>query len=179
VQWVGIDGYGSSTVEQDGTETSCANGTPQYVAWYEMYGDASVNSGYQVSLPTGTYPVFPGDVMNSSVNVSGGVWTLQVIDSTQAWTYSTTVTTSAPLQSSAEVIIETPGICTPTCTTATLANFGSDTFSNISVSVAGVPGAITASSYVALEIDVSSTVLALPGSLNPADTAFTDTWENP
>jgi len=142
-----------------------------------MYGDASVNNGYQVSLSPGTYPVHPGDVISASVNVSAGVWTLQVTDTTQAWTFSTNVTTSAPLQASAEVIVETPGICTTTCTDSALTDFGSETFSNVSVSVSGVAGPITLSSYFALEI-YTTQVLAMSGSLNPAGTAFTDTWEN-
>src|ERR1700722_9808224 len=40
--WVGLDGYGSSTVEQTGTSVSCATGTPQYYGWWEFYpADAS------------------------------------------------------------------------------------------------------------------------------------------
>jgi uncharacterized repeat protein (TIGR02543 family) len=177
VQWVGIDGYGSSSVEQDGTDTDCIDGIAQYGAWYEMFGDASVNNGYQVSLSSGTYPVLPGDVISASVNVSGGVWTLHLADATEGWTFSTNVTTSAPQQTSAEVIVETPGICTPTCTVAALADFGSETFSNVSVSASGVAGPITQLNYFALEI-YTTQVLALSGSLNPAGTAFTDTWEN-
>ena len=178
VQWVGIDGWGSSSVEQDGTETNCFDGTPVYGAWYEMYGDINVNGGYQVGLSTGAYPVIAGDSISSSVSVSGGVWTLQVTDSTEGWAFSTNVTTSAPAQASAEVIVEAPGICTGSCSTAALADFGSATFTNVSVSGSGVAGAITASNYYAVEITVGSVVLALPGSLNPAGTAFTDTWES-
>ena len=56
-QWIGIDGAQSQTVEQDGTESDCFGGTPNYDAWYEMYGDNNVNSGYEVELQPGTYPV--------------------------------------------------------------------------------------------------------------------------
>ena len=35
--WVGIDGYGSSSVEQTGVATDCSSGHPVYQAWYEMY----------------------------------------------------------------------------------------------------------------------------------------------
>src|SRR4051794_7230508 len=40
--WVGIDGDGSSTVEQTGVATDCSSGRPVYQAWYEMYPAAPV-----------------------------------------------------------------------------------------------------------------------------------------
>ena len=35
--WVGIDGYSSSSVEQDGTLVECYRGTAYYYTWWEMY----------------------------------------------------------------------------------------------------------------------------------------------
>src|SRR5580692_3311552 len=35
--WVGLDGLGSSSVEQVGIEADCTGSTAQYYAWYEMY----------------------------------------------------------------------------------------------------------------------------------------------
>jgi len=35
--WVGLDGFGSSTVEQLGTGIECSHGRPVSYAWYEMY----------------------------------------------------------------------------------------------------------------------------------------------
>ena len=35
--WVGIDGYGSNTVEQIGTDSDCSGGNAVYYAWYEFY----------------------------------------------------------------------------------------------------------------------------------------------
>jgi hypothetical protein len=35
--WVGLDGFGSRTVEQVGTSVDCSGGRPVYYAWYEMY----------------------------------------------------------------------------------------------------------------------------------------------
>ena len=35
--WVGLDGDGSSTVEQIGTLAYSVNGSVSYYAWYEMY----------------------------------------------------------------------------------------------------------------------------------------------
>ena len=68
-QWIGIDGYSSDTVEQDGKGASCQAGTPYYNAWYEMYGDEAVDDGYEVPLSNSGYPVSPGDAMIASVEL--------------------------------------------------------------------------------------------------------------
>jgi hypothetical protein len=42
-QWVGLDGYSSNTVEQEGVTGLCdSSGTPTYYAWYEMFPQAPV-----------------------------------------------------------------------------------------------------------------------------------------
>src|SRR3984885_7556897 len=56
--WVGLDGYSSDSVEQDGTDTDCVNGKPQYYGWYETYPNPSYNFGSTVQ---------PGDTMTASV----------------------------------------------------------------------------------------------------------------
>jgi uncharacterized repeat protein (TIGR02543 family) len=178
VQWVGIDGWNSSTVEQDGTETSCAGSTPQYSAWYEMYGDASVNGGYMVTLSTSLYHVSPGNSMTASVLMAGGQWTLKVVDNTAGWTFSTVITSSAPTAVSAEVITESPGVCTSSCSEASLADFGTVTFTNISVtsSTTGT-GSITSSTATAVECNDSNNLTMMsPGVLSGGGTSFTDTW---
>ena len=178
VQWVGIDGAGSSTVEQDGTATNCAGATPQYDAWYEMYGDASVNNGWMVPLSTSLYPVSPGNSMTASVLSSGDQWTLKVVDNTAGWTFSTVITSSAPAAVSAEVITESPEVCTGSCTEAPLADFGTVTFTNASVtsSTTGT-GSITSSAVMAVECnDGNNLTMMSPGILSGGGTSFTDTW---
>jgi uncharacterized repeat protein (TIGR02543 family) len=180
VQWVGIDGDGSSTVEQDGTETSCSGSTPEYSAWYEMYGDNSVNGGYMVPLSTSTYHVAPGNSISASVLLSGGEWTLQVTDATAGWTFSTVIAnpTPAPLAVSAEVIVESPEVCSGTCSEASLANFGTVTFTNASITSSSTgTGSLTSDSVTALECnDSSNNVMMSPGILSGGGTTFTDTW---
>jgi uncharacterized repeat protein (TIGR02543 family) len=181
VQWVGIDGYGSSTVEQDGTTTDCIGTTASYGAWYEMYGDANVNSGYSVNLPTNTYPVAPGNAMSASVSYAAGEWTLDIADTSVGWTFSIVIATPSPppAQASAEWIAEDPGICNPTCAIGSLADFGTVTFTNASVTSNGTTGSITSDGVTAIEItDGSNVVMAAPGVLNGAGTSFTDTWES-
>ena len=60
--WVGIDGYGSSTVEQTGVATDCSSGHAVYQAWYEMY---PANPVYYSNA------VYAGDHFTGTVTRSG------------------------------------------------------------------------------------------------------------
>jgi hypothetical protein len=175
-QWIGIDGESSDTVEQDGTEADCVSGSPYYGAWYEMYGDPSVDGGYEVPLSN---PVDAGDAMSATVAISGTTWTLAITDTTQNWHFSIAIPTPspAPAQSSAEWIGERPMVCSSTCGLATLSNFGSISFSSATATDAGTSnGPISAFSFEPLEM-VGSTVLAAPGALSSNGEGFTDTWD--
>jgi hypothetical protein len=178
VQWVGIDGWGNSTVEQDGTETSCAGSTPEYSAWYEMYGDDSVNGGYMVTLSTSSYHVSPGNSMSASVLLTGTQWTLKVVNNTAGWTFSTVITDAAPAAASAEVITESPEVCSGSCSEASLADFGVVTFTSISVtSSATGTGGISSSTATAVACnDDNDVVMMAPGVLSAGGTSFSDTW---
>jgi hypothetical protein len=183
-QWIGIDGASSSTVEQDGSEADCNGGAASYDAWYEMYGDSAVNNGNEVELAPSSYPVYPGDGMTASVSVVNNVWTLAISDAGSAahshnWQYSTNINYVGAAQSSAEWIVERPEICYIFfgCSLTTLANFGSVTFTNASATDNGTTGPISATSYVGVEMVNGSTPIAVPGSLDPTGTIFTDTYE--
>lgn len=84
-EWVGIDGYTSSTVEQIGTEADYSNGAPSYYAWYEMY-PANYYTITQV-------PIKAGDAITASVTASGNSFALTITDTTTGKT--DTVTKSA------------------------------------------------------------------------------------
>jgi hypothetical protein len=117
--WVGIDGYGSNTVEQTGVATSCSSGSPVYQAWYEMYPKAPVY------LNLGSYPVSAGNVFHASVTYAGSrKYTLTMNNATRGWTFTTTQSISAS-RVSAEVIIESP--------TGAYPNFGTVSFSSCMV----------------------------------------------
>ena len=99
--WVGIDGDGSSTVEQVGVATDCSSGSPRYQAWYEMYPAAPVYYDE---------PVSAGDKITATVTRTGtgtGTYQLVISDITQGWTKTATKSLSAK-HSSAEAIIESP-----------------------------------------------------------------------
>jgi len=119
--WVGLDGYSSDSVEQDGTDTDCVNGKPQYYGWYETYPNPSYSFGSTVE---------PGDTITASVTYEGSnEFKLTLADTTRGWSTSTTQTVSGVARSSAEVIIEAP-CCTNSGGILPLADFGTVHLSN-------------------------------------------------
>jgi hypothetical protein len=182
--WIGIDGNASPTVEQVGTEADCLANTegvisPSYDAWFEMFGDDAVNQGFEEELSPGTNPVSPGDSISASVSAVGSEWTLTIIDSSSShtgWTFSTSIFFSGAAQSSAEWVAERPEICSNSCSLASLADFGSVTFSGATATTTGGSSEpISSYSDAAIEMVNGSTVLAVPGPLN--SNGFTDTWK--
>ncbi|HEX2902011.1 MAG TPA: G1 family glutamic endopeptidase [Jatrophihabitans sp.] len=113
--WVGIDGYGSSSVEQTGVATDCSSGRPVYQGWYEMYPASPVYYSNSVSA---------GDHINASVSRSGTSYTLVLSDTTKGWTKTTTRSYNGA-NASAEIIIESP--------TGAYPRFGSVNFSNAKI----------------------------------------------
>ncbi len=97
--WVGLDGWGDSTVEQTGTGVDCTSGSPQYFAWWETY---PANSVQEYPLP-----VSPGDSISASVTAVNGEYAMDLSDSTQGWTEDILVAAPAGAENaSAEVIAE-------------------------------------------------------------------------
>ena len=121
--WVGIDGYGTATVEQTGVATDCSSGRPVYQGWYEMYPASPVYYNN---------PVAPGDSITATVTRSGTSYALKLTDNTQGWTKNTNQTLVAT-NASVEVIMESP--------TGAYPNFGSVDFSGSTVN--GAPLANT------------------------------------
>ncbi|RSM41824.1 hypothetical protein DMA12_23005 [Amycolatopsis balhimycina DSM 5908] len=97
--WVGIDGDGSSTVEQTGVETDCSSGRAVYSAWYEMYPAAPVY--YSVSVSAGDH--ITATVTRTATNT----YRLDLSDTTKGWSKSTTKSLTSK-HASAEAIIESP-----------------------------------------------------------------------
>ena len=177
--WVGIDGYQSPSVEQDGTEADCVNGAAQYSAWYEMYGNTDPQCNCYSSV-TVNHLVVPGDVVTGTVQEISGTWTMTLSDATQQWTFSTTATspTPVPAQSSAEWIFERPNLCsTSSCTSTTLTTLTTQSpvvFTNAAATTttSSSSGPISAFPYVALQMVDSSTLLATPSTLDPSGGSF-------
>jgi hypothetical protein len=119
--WVGFDGFNSKTLEQIGTDSDCAAGTPSYYAWYEMYPAAPFFLAKLVAA---------GDQMNASVvATTATTFALTIADATKGWTRTFAKTLATAKRSSAEIIQEAP-CCTAGGAALPLANFGKINFTN-------------------------------------------------
>jgi Peptidase A4 family len=168
--WVGIDGYSSDSVEQDGTMIECYQGAAYQFTWWEMYPTNDVQIVGQTAAA--------GDSITATVTRSGTSYALAVTDSTHtADSFSTTQTCSASscVDSSAEWIAEAPS---GSSGVYPLANFKSWTASSASVTEGTTTGVI--SSFTDDEItmtDSSGATKALPGALNSSGNGFSVAWE--
>jgi hypothetical protein len=160
--WVGLDGDGSNTVEQTGTDADCSGGQPSYYAWYEMYPKFPVNLSMAVR---------PGDSMSASVTTSGnGRFTLTINNNTTHASYQTTQTLKRASLASAEVIAEAPsssGGVLP------LTNFGTANFAAATVNGQSI------GTFNPDKIDmVSGGVTKATTSALSGGTAFSVTWKH-
>lgn len=132
-EWVGLDGFSSASVEQDGVFAYCATAasTPVYTAWYETYPDASVsvadvNAGDAIDVAVGRYK-------------SSNSYLLTLTDVTAGGGFSLTVpcpTGSTCPDTSAEAIMEAPSSSTGILP---LADYGLATFGSSQVSANFAP----------------------------------------
>ena len=132
--WVGVDGYGSESVEQTGVQTDCSSGSPVYSAWYEMYPAQPVYWND---------PVSAGDSFTGSVvDNGGGDYTITLTDNTAGWTENTQQQYNGQ-DASAEAVIESP--------TSSYPSFSEQDFSNVTVDGqvfdASNPQALTSGGY--------------------------------
>jgi hypothetical protein len=169
--WVGIDGFTTSTVEQDGTLAECFEGTAFYYTWWEMYPTNDIQT-------VGT-TVKPGDKIAASVVRTSTSYALKVTDSTTSGNnLSKTETCAAATcaDSSAEWIAEAPGGARGEIP---LPDFKTWTLFAASVTSGTTTGKIK--KFPDDEITMVSGEnypLATPGALNTAGTSFRDTWDN-
>jgi hypothetical protein len=124
--WIGLDGAGDSTVEQDGILAACQGTTPQYSAWYEMFPLPPIYS---------TITVRPGNSIVASVYYDSGArtFTMSLTDTTNGENFSHTQACpeGADCQRmSAEAISEAPS---SGASILPLTNFRAESFSNVVV----------------------------------------------
>jgi hypothetical protein len=168
--WVGIDGYSSDSVEQDGTFIECYESHAYQYSWWEMYPTNDIQVvGESVAA---------GDSISASVVRSGDSYKLSVTDSSHtANSFTTTQSCSDCANSSAEWIAEAP-CCTSSGGILPLADFGTWSENSSTVTEGSTSGVI--SSFTDDEItmvDGSGNVEAQPGPLNSSGNAFSVTWE--
>jgi hypothetical protein len=165
--WVGIDGYADSTVEQTGTEQDCSGGVPRYSAWYEMYPKIS---------RTVPLSIHAGDTMRAEVRALGsGSFQLTLTDTNDGanGVYTTTQRLAQAQLQSAEWIVEAPS----QGKILTLAKFGTEEFSQASVTINGTSGTISSGQYDPITvISATGVSLAAPSMLTNAGASFTDTY---
>jgi hypothetical protein len=180
--WVGLGGASdaSTGLEQTGTGVDCTRGTPRYFAWYEILPAASVEVPLKVN---------PGDMITTSVNVSGTSVLVQVKNRTRKTSFTHALTVNAPDLSSAEWIAEAPSSCDPAgrCTVLPLANFGSVNFTRAATIATTHPGTISDPTWANVAITLvpersglasrgSSSAGATPGPLTADGRSFGVTW---
>jgi hypothetical protein len=97
---VGLDGDGTGTTEQIGTEGDCAADFGSYSGWFQIAPNAPVFF---------KNPVKPGDAMTASVTALGGrSFMLTLFDMTQNWTQVTQQASAAATLGSAEIVAQDP-----------------------------------------------------------------------
>ena len=169
--WVGLDGFTSSTVEQDGTIAICSSGVPSYYDWWEMYPTESVQIVAVIN---------PGDSISGSVKLKGSTYVLKVTDATTpSASFTERQTCSGTCQrTSAEWISEAP--CCVGSSVYPMPNFGTIKFKGASAtSSAGHAGAINDPTWAANSITMingSSQTKVSTSALNGAGNSFTNTW---
>jgi Peptidase A4 family len=166
--WVGLDGYNTDSVEQDGTLAECYDGAVYYFTWWEMYPSNAIQVvGESVN---------PGDSIYAyAVDEGGGTYALSVTDySDSADSFSTVQSCSDCADASAEWIAEAPsggsGIYP-------LPDYGSWSVSGATVT-SGSQGVI--SSFPDDEItmvDASGNPESVPSGLSGTGDGFTTYWE--
>lgn len=124
--WVGIDGFGNSTVEQDGILAACDGSTPEYAAWYEMFPLPPVYKNVAVE---------PGDSIVASVYYNSGAnnYKLSLTDTTNGQGF--TVVKSCPAGSvcdraTVEAISEAPS---SSSSILPLTDFSAESYGSIKV----------------------------------------------
>ena len=170
--WVGLDGFSSSSVEQDGTYAQCFEGVAHYFSWWEMYPTNSVQI---------VHAIHPGDTITGLVSFASGHYTLGITDATTpSASFTRTKACGAGVKcanTSAEWIAERPGLNTGL---GPLAKFGSWTLTGAKVTGGVKTGTILNFPHDAIDMTDSTQTynLATPGRLNAAGNKFSVTWNN-
>lgn len=165
--WVGIDGYSSTSVEQDGTLMQCFQGTATYYSWWEMYPSNAIQ------VVGGS--VRPGDSITASVVRSGTRYTLKLTDATHTGNSFSTTQSCSCANSSAEWIAEAPSngasIVPPT-------DFHTWTLGSATAKTTSKSGVInTFPDNEITMVDTSGRTEVQPGPLNGTGNGFTCTWK--
>jgi hypothetical protein len=169
--WVGLDGFSDSTVEQLGTISWCFQSTPTYFTWYEMFPAGTVEVGTALK---------PGDKIAASVTRTGTSYALKLTDSTTSGNNISVTKTCALatcLDTSAEWISERPsfsiGIVPQAHYNAFKLTSGAQTSSGKAGTIGGGPGVNAITMIDATQTYNLNAVSGLTGG-----NSFSTTWKN-
>jgi len=172
-EWVGLDGWISTSLEQLGTISWCYEGSATYFTWWEMFptGTGLVRVGTTLQ---------PGDKISASVTRSGTNYTLKLTDSTHsANSFSTKQSCPAATcpDTSAEWIAERPSFGIGV---APLVHYNGFTLTNgaqTSGGKAGTIGSFTSVNKLTM-IDATQAYNLNNVSALTGKNSFSTTWKN-
>ncbi len=175
--WVGIDGAGSPSVEQLGTEHDWTDGHETHYAWYEMF-------------PAGSneivgFPVEVGDFITASVSYStlngiipivNGLFILEIMNHTKK-VYSVIPRLSPAIleRVCAEWVVEAPWLNQ----TLPLSDFGKIYMSECSAEITGILGAINNPAWSCEAMNMvaqDGTSKSIVSALSPDGSSFSVQW---
>jgi hypothetical protein len=165
--WVGIGGFGESTLIQAGTLQQCADGRVTYYAWYEHLPALAVRiTDLHVS---------PGDIILASISLvdeAANTWFVEINDVTKGESFEKTLVYNSS-RLSGEWIVERPSIRQRV---SNLSDFGSVTFFECYATVGNTTGAIADFPRYKLDMYTSENVhIANTSSLSSDGSSFTVT----
>ena len=168
--WIGIDDQSSQLIQTGVAQNSGPDyGGTEYYAWVEMLPAAP---GI-IEISSNPAPVVPGDLITSSITeVSPGMWSVDIADSTQGWTFSQPFSYSTP-GLTAEWIEEAP---TVSGSISPLANYGSATFTNLGITGTGLSSAVGYPLYLAT---ASGAIVSYPANFNSSTNSFSLFYGSP
>jgi hypothetical protein len=181
--WVGLGGAGSSSsgLAQIGTTADCRSGKPGYTAFYEVTPSPAVF--------VERFTIGAGDTITATVSIAAGTVSFRIDNLTNRLRFTGSLPATAADHRSAEWIVEAPAGCTgAACGQASLANFGSVSFTKVAVVGNGHAGTLldpkwhtTAISLTPSRRQIASTGLshgAVPKALAADGSSFTIVWRS-
>jgi len=161
--WVGLDGRGTSTLEQIGTLSGTLGGSPAFEVWYEVVPQPPVYERLAIK---------PGDSVTASVTTNGdGAFTLFIRNNTTGGTFSTLQPSRGAELVTAEVVAEAPATISGP---APLPDFGTIGFTNARAN--GRPmGTFT---WDRLSMSSGTTLQAVTAPLARDAGSFSITWKH-
>jgi hypothetical protein len=157
--WVGVDGYDGKLL-QAGTSAEALDGGTSYVPWFVAWNGAP--SGMTVI----DEPVAPGDHMHVAIERHAtGTWSVDLVDGTAGWTWSTSVTYPAT-GATAEWIEEAPGTWSTPTRDQVLADYGSVSFTTVRAN------GVAPQKLTALDIVQNGSMLSYPATYDSALGSF-------